>query len=264
MNARIVCVGNLVHDEVFHVESYHWPLSLTCVGPVAHSDRGDGFWSGDEVSPSLAGGVDDLLVGVEDAVGEPVGAQVLPDVLDRVEFGGARGQQDQGDVLRYHETAARVPAGAVEQKDGVSAPGDAAADLLEMELHGFGVGVRQGERRAFALGRADRAEEIGALVALVGRLARPRPASRPLPHQPVLLADASFILEPDLDRLRASDGAEMCAQGLGEVFLNASMVRASCPGWRGRELTWEKPSLLSSLPMVRSWYSTPKRSATTR
>jgi transposase InsO family protein len=38
--------------------------------------------------------------------------------------------------------------------------------------------VRQSERRTFALGRADRAEEIGASVALVGRLARPRPASQ--------------------------------------------------------------------------------------
>lgn len=129
-----------------------------------------------------------------------------------------------------------MPAGSVEQQNGVSAPGDAAADLVEMQLHGLGVGVRQRECRAFPLGRADRPEEIGALVALVGRLARPGPAPRPLPHQAVLLPDAGFVLEPDLDRLSGRYGAEMRAQGLGEVFLNASSVRASCPGWRGRAL----------------------------
>jgi hypothetical protein len=34
--------------------------------------------------PGLAAGVEDVLVGVEDAVRQPVLAQILPDVLDRV------------------------------------------------------------------------------------------------------------------------------------------------------------------------------------
>ena len=67
-------------------------------------------------------------------------------------------------------------------------------DLVEVELHGLGVGVGQRQRRAGAARRADRAEQVGALVALVGRLARPRPAPRPLPHEPVLLADAGLVL----------------------------------------------------------------------
>ena len=184
----------------------------------------------------MAGGLDDLLVGIEDAVGEPIGAQVLPYVLDWVQLRRARGQEDQSDVLWHGEMTGRVPAGAVEQKDGVSAPGNAAADLVEMQLHGLGVGVRQGERCAFPLGRTDRPEEIGALVALVGWLARPGPTPRPLPHKTVLLPDPGFILEPDLDRLSGGYGAQMRVQRLGEVFLNASSARASCPGWRGRAL----------------------------
>lgn len=38
----------------------------------------------DEVVPGFAGGVDDGVVGVEEAVGEPVLPEVLPDVFDRV------------------------------------------------------------------------------------------------------------------------------------------------------------------------------------
>jgi hypothetical protein len=46
-------------------------MGLTDVGPLAHSDRGDGFGLCDEFLPSLAGGVDDGVLGFEDAVGEP-------------------------------------------------------------------------------------------------------------------------------------------------------------------------------------------------
>jgi hypothetical protein len=105
-----------------------------------------------------------------------------------------------------------VPSGAVEQQDGVRSLGDVAGDFLEMELHRLGVG------RPAASGRANGAEEIGAFVALIGGLARPRSASGPLPHQAVLLADARFILEPDFDRRRRRQGFEMGAQRAREVF----------------------------------------------
>ena len=116
------------------------------------------------------------------------------------------------------EAAGRVPAGAVEQQDGVSALGDGAGDLVEVELHGLGVGVGQGERGAGAARRADGAEQVGALVTLVGRLARPRAAPRPLPHEAVLLADAGLVLEPDLDRLAFGDVGQMRLQRGGEVL----------------------------------------------
>jgi hypothetical protein len=59
-----------------------------------------------------------------------------------------------------------MPSGAIKQQDGV---------------------------RALAARRADRADEIGVFVALIGRLAWPRAALGPLPNKAVLLADASFI-----------------------------------------------------------------------
>ena len=153
--------------------------------------------------------------------------------------------------LRHLEGGGRVPSGAIAEQDRVGPLGDMAAHLVEMELHGFGVGEGQDQRRAGAARRADRAEQVGAFVTLVGRLARPGSAPRPLPHQAVLLADARFVLEPDLDRLLRHLG-EVGSQNGREVFLNASIVRGSCAGWRGRALMWEKPSSLRSLPMVRS------------
>ena len=45
----------------------------------------------------------DVAVGTEDAVGEPVVADELPDILDRIEFGAFGRQRDERDVRRHDE-----------------------------------------------------------------------------------------------------------------------------------------------------------------
>ena len=54
----------------------------------------------DKLVPGLAAVDDDIFVGVENPVVEPVGADELPDVLDRIEFGGSWRQGQKGDVGR--------------------------------------------------------------------------------------------------------------------------------------------------------------------
>ncbi len=102
-----------------------------------------------------------------------------------------------------------MPPGSIEQEDGVGTLGDGAGDLVEVQLHRLSVGEGQRQGRPRAAGRADRPEQVGALVALVGRLSRPRSASRPLPHEAVFLADPCLVLEPDLDRLPGGNVAQM-------------------------------------------------------
>jgi len=165
-----------------------------------------------------------------------------------VQFWRAGRQEDQRDVVGHIELGGGVPSGAVEQQDGVGSLGDVAGDFLEMELHGLGVGEGQRKRSPDAARGTNGAEQIGALVALIGGLARPRSSLGPLTHEAVLLADAGFVLEPDLDRRRRRQTIEMSAQRAREVFLKASTIRSSWAGWRGRALMWEKPSFLRSLP----------------
>ena len=55
--------------------------------PVPQSDGHDRLWLIDELVPSFATGLDDGVIIFEDAVGEPILAQVLPDILDRVQLG---------------------------------------------------------------------------------------------------------------------------------------------------------------------------------
>lgn len=66
------------------------------------------------------------MVGFEDAVGEPIGSKVLPDVFDGVEFGRPGRQEDWRDVVGHIEVRRCMPSGPVEKENGVGTPGDMA------------------------------------------------------------------------------------------------------------------------------------------
>ena len=178
---------------------------------------------GDELLPGVAASIEDGVVISEDAVCEVVLAKELPDIFCRVEFWRVGRQGQKRDVAGNIEACGLfVIAGAVHDDDGVSAGGDRAADFHQMYVHRFRIGARQNQAcGAGALG-ADCAEQIRPFVTLISRRLRTRPASRPAPGQAAFLADARFILEPDLDRLLFGvlryDGTDK----FGEVFLNAS------------------------------------------
>ena len=97
------------------------------------------------------------------------------------------------------------------------------------------------------MSRANRTEDIGVLVALIGGLAWTRAFWSPLVNLPVLLANPCFILEPDFNDPVRGDIFQAFRQYPRKVFLKASIVSRSCLGCRGRALTWEKPSECSSL-----------------
>jgi hypothetical protein len=74
-----------------------------------------------------------------------------------------------------------------------------AADLAQMQLHGFSIGPWQREDCAFAASRTDGAEEIHVLVALIGWLAGTGALLRPQADFAVLLSQSCFVLETNLD-----------------------------------------------------------------
>ena len=67
--------------------------------PIAPADGHDGPGSIDEFVPCLTAVVDDVVVGCEDPVRQPVIAHELPDILHRVELGRAGREQEDGDVV---------------------------------------------------------------------------------------------------------------------------------------------------------------------
>ena len=91
------------------------------MGPIAQADGHDAPWLIDEPVPGIAAVIEEVVVGGEDAVGQPVVAHELPEVLDRVQFQALGWQRHEGDVGRHVEPVRHVPAGLVENNDSMGA-----------------------------------------------------------------------------------------------------------------------------------------------
>jgi hypothetical protein len=179
--------------------------------------------------------VDEIVVGCEDAIGEPVVAHELPDIFLGVEFGAFGRQRNEGDVVRHGETSRHVPAGLIDQEHGVGARRHGFGDRDEMQVHRLGIASGQDQGRALAFLWADRTEDVGRSGALIAGRARTGAALGPPAGDLVLLADTRLVLEPnlyrlDVDRLVARDVIQAC----GKVFLKSSIAPAACAWWRGR------------------------------
>ena len=105
--------------------------------------------------------VEDVWVGREDPVRQPVVAHELPDVFHWVQLGGFGRQEQERDVGRDHEPAGLMPAGLVEQDDSVSAGGDRLRDLGEVQAHALAGAAGQNKTGTGAFGRTDRPEDVG-------------------------------------------------------------------------------------------------------
>jgi len=178
--------------------------------------------------------IDDVVEGLKHAVGEPVVAHELPEVLDRVELGRARGQEDDRDIGRDDELVGGVPTRLIDEQDGMGARGDGEGYLGEMQGHRFEIAEGQDQARRLARGRTDGAEDIGRLGALIVRRRGARAALGPAPGALVLLADAGLVLEPDLYRRAGRLPARDLCQNRGEVFLKSAAAAGFCAWWRGR------------------------------
>lgn len=179
----------------------NFPVIPTALGydrcPVSCRDGGDATRFGNEGIPCGAACVDDGGVALEDTVAEVVLAQELPDVLHRVQFGRIGRRMKKAYVFWDPQLAARLmPSGSIKEQDGVTALRHLAADLLEMQVHRVGIGIRQDQGCADIAARTDSAEYIGPLTALVARRGRTAAALGPDAGQRALLANAGFILPP--------------------------------------------------------------------
>ena len=83
------------------------------MGPLSQSDGHDAPGLLGELVPGEAAVVDDIVVGFEDPVREPVVAHELPDVFDRVELGAPGWQRHEGDIGRHDQLGRSMPASLI-------------------------------------------------------------------------------------------------------------------------------------------------------
>ena len=122
-----------------------------------------------------------------------------------------------------------MPSGLIDEKGCVGSWCDRLGDFGEVQVHGFGIAEGQDQSRALALFRADSTEDIGRRGSLIPRSARASAALGPPAGDLVLLADTSFVLEPnfylaDVDRFFARD----FIQAGWELFLKSSIAPSAC------------------------------------
>jgi len=197
--------------------------------PVAQADGHDAPRLVDEFVPGVAAVIDDVALGVEDAVGQPVVSHELPDVLDRVELGAFGWQRHECDVRRYFEPVRKMPSGLIEQQHGVSPRRHCGRHLGQVQVHRRDIAVRQHEGGALAVLGADRAEDVGRGGALILRRRGSAAAFGPASGDLVLLADPGFVGKPDLYRCRLDPlFARDLAQQVGDFFLKSSTAPAAC------------------------------------
>lgn len=172
---------------------------------------------------------DDVGVGFVDTVGEVVLPQVLPNVLDRTEFGRVRWQRQQVDVIRHDQRATTLMLSCpVEGEHGMDVGRHASVDLLQMQVHYWGVDARQDQGSSHAARGADGSEQIGPVIALVAWCAGTAFLIGPNVGQTALLADAGLVLPLQLNRLAARMLGNTASEQGCEVFLCASWAFVSC------------------------------------
>ena len=155
-------------------------------------------------------------------------SQKFPDIFDWIKFRRVRWQVQQPNIVRHHQAVAGLmPTRTVQCHDSKSAWTDPAADFLQMQVHGLGIGVRQYQTRSDTTCRAYSAEQVGTFVTLVAQRGGSAAALRPDAGQAAFLPNARFVLPPQLDGLafrgRGDDGGNQ----IGKVFLCASCAAAS-------------------------------------
>ena len=109
----------------------------------------------------------------------------------------------------------------------MGAGGDGVGEFLKMQGHGGGVAGGQYETGGLTLGRTDGAEQVGRFGPLIVGGRRPGAAPGPATGDLVLLADAGFVLPPELYGFSRRPLRRDLRQLGWEVFLNAAGASAS-------------------------------------
>ena len=135
--------------------------------PVPESDGHDPPGLVCDFVPSLAAVIDDVVVVLEDAIGQVVISHELPEIFDGVQLRRSWRQRQQGDVVGKVQGLGCVPAGLIEDQNSVMPGLDLCADLGEMGIHAVAVAIGHDDAGGTAGLRADSTEDVGPLGSLI-------------------------------------------------------------------------------------------------
>jgi hypothetical protein len=167
--------------------------------------------------PGLLAGVEDVLIGGEQAVAEKVVLEVLAGFFRRLAFGSGGENINQGDIVGDARGLRAMLAGAVSDHGRMHLWGQFGTDLIEMQLHHGGVGAGQNQADGTVARGTEGTEDIGIFIARIDGHRRPRPFGGPAVGAAAFLPDTGFILTPQFNAFVGVLGGD-CLKFAREVF----------------------------------------------
>ena len=127
-----------------------------------------------------------------------VRAEVISEVLHRIQLRRVRHELDQAYVAWHHQARAGVVARPVPHQHRMDSDGPLLRELLQEWVDHSGVQDRRDQPRGRPGADADRCEHIEISLLSLPHAPRPRSPSGPDPAERPLLSEAGLVLEPDL------------------------------------------------------------------
>ena len=142
-------------------------------------------------------------------------AEVVPEVLDAVEFRGVRRQRNQCDVGRDFQVVGSVKAGSVPDHRSLHVGGQRAGELIQKLIDDRRVQARREDRLGWARLRAGGPDHPEVLVFSLTHRCRSRATLGPHTSQRPLLTESTFKLKERDDLFAGTFGLN-----LREIFGN--------------------------------------------
>ena len=179
---------------------------------------------------------------------EAIVSEMQPESLDRIEFGRVGRQEDQAEVFRHDEIAARMPAGFVHQHNAMRSWRDGLSEFGKKQVHCGGIDPCHHQCDAGVARRAHGPNNPGRLETDIAQPARGMAALPPDIAGPPLLPDPRLVLAPDFKpfdlRMSLCDFRQA---GSKPPFLKACWAFSRLCGWRGRVFRCDRSSDHSTL-----------------
>ena len=147
------------------------------------------------LAPGVGGRIEEVVVVLVRTVGPAVAAEVVPQVLDAVEFRGVRRQRDQRDVGRDVQVVSSVKAGSIPDHRGMHVGSQRAGELIQELVDNRRVQGRREDRFGLTGLRARRADHPQVVVFGLPYRRRSRATFGPHASQRPLLTEPALILE---------------------------------------------------------------------
>ena len=147
---------------------YQRPKLLTRFRPGQPRQRCDATGFAGQFVPCDAGGIDNGVVVVEQAMGEVAFLEIFPDALGGIELGRIGWQRNGRDAVGEFQIVGLVPTGLIDEQRDVLVGPDRRREGVDIKLHADGVHIRQHQREGIVRSRLDGTVDVRECVTLIG------------------------------------------------------------------------------------------------